>query len=92
MIKQYGSGFDMPVRICECGTKMNKQGQIFHFKHLGFKAEKQPDIDLNFSGEFQAEAHKYTRVLFGEDYVFRAGTVQPLQKKLLMDMFLIHGR
>ena len=80
--KKYGSGFDMPDLMCECGTKMNKQGQNIPFQtFLGFKAEKTPDIDLNFSGEFQAEAHKYTRVLFGDEYVYRAGTVSTIAEK-----------
>ena len=80
--KTYGSGFDMPDRKCECGTYMTKQGQNIPFQtFLGFKAEKTPDIDLNFSGEFQAEAHKYTRVLFGDEYVYRAGTVTTIAEK-----------
>ena len=88
--KTYGSGFDMPDRICECGTKMTKQGQNIPFQtFLGFKAEKTPDIDLNFSGEFQAEAHKYTRVLFGDEYVYRAGTVTTIAEKTAYG-FVLH--
>ena len=80
--KKYGSGFDMPDLKCECGSMMKKQGQNIPFQtFLGFKAEKTPDIDLNFSGEFQAEAHKYTRVLFGDEYVYRAGTVTTIAEK-----------
>ncbi len=78
----YDSGFDIPDLKCECGTMMKKQGQNIPFQtFLGFKAEKTPDIDLNFSGEFQAEAHKYTRVLFGNEYVYRAGTVTTIAEK-----------
>ncbi len=78
----YGSGFDMPDRKCECGAMLIKQGQNIPFEtFLGFNADKTPDIDLNFSGEYQSKAHDYTKVLFGEENVYRAGTVSTIAEK-----------